>query len=150
MVLVDEFAALLALVDRAPGALANDTVALTYSRAYRLTRALLDPGPGRLRVRGRFTRLADELTEQERHILHARLADPNEESDHIVIIDPRPTIRATAAIQNTYALSLLQAETLAAGAANDWPVRFLDVDSATETMQRAAQQLGLDLAVIDR
>lgn len=55
VLLVDEFAALLTLVDRTPSGLANETVALTYSRAYRLTRALLNPGPGRLRVRGRFT-----------------------------------------------------------------------------------------------
>jgi hypothetical protein len=148
VVLVDEFAALLTLVDRSPGALSNDTVALTYSRAYRLTRALLDPGPGRLRVRGRFTRLADELPERERQILHVRLAEPTTEGRRVVIVDPRPTIRATGAIQNTYALSLLQAETLAA-AANDWPIRFLDADSATDTLQRAAHQLGLDLAVMD-
>ncbi|MBW3536527.1 MAG: hypothetical protein KY395_01980 [Actinobacteria bacterium] len=148
MVLVDEYAALLALVDRPPASLSGQSVALTYSRAYQLTRALLDPGPGRLRARSRFTRLADELTEQDRHLLQVRLADPD--TEHVLIVDPRPAIRATAAIQNTYALSLLQAETLAVAAANDWSVRFLDADSATETVRRAAQQLGLDLEVIGR
>ncbi len=63
---------------------------------------------------------------------------------------PRPTIRTAGAIQNTYALSLLQAETLAAAVANDWPIRFFDPDSATETVRLAATQLGLDLDVTSR
>jgi hypothetical protein len=64
------------------------------------------------------------------------------------VVDPRPLIRTAAALQNTYAISLLQAETLAASAEHDWPVRFGDPDSATETMRRAARELGLDLAVL--
>lgn len=52
MILVDESLALLALADRPHAELAGELPALTYGRAYRLTRALLDPGPGRLAVRG--------------------------------------------------------------------------------------------------
>jgi hypothetical protein len=59
VILVDEYAALPALAGRPLDALAGSPLGLTYGRAYRLTRALLDPGPGRLRVRGRFTRLLD-------------------------------------------------------------------------------------------
>jgi hypothetical protein len=47
-------------------------------------------------------------------------------------------------------LSLLQAETLAAAVANDWPIRFYDRDSATETVRLAATELGLDLDVTSR
>ncbi len=66
----------------------------------------------------------------------------------ISIVDPRPLIRTTGAIQNTYALSLLQAETIAAAVTNDWPVRFADPSSAPEPVHRAADELGLDLTVI--
>lgn len=51
MILVDEYLALLALADRLPVKVRGERLALTYSRAYRLTRALLDPGPGRLAIR---------------------------------------------------------------------------------------------------
>ena len=76
MILVDEYAALPALVGRPPVQLAGEALALTYSRAYRLTRALLDPGPGRLATRGRFTRLVEALSAGDQLILHERLADP--------------------------------------------------------------------------
>jgi hypothetical protein len=145
-VIVDEYAALLALVDRAPVSLDVRPLAITYSRAYRLTRALLDPGPGRLPVRGRFTRLADALAPQDQRLLHDRLAEP--ESTLLTVLDPRPMIRTAAAIQNTYAISLLQAETLAAAVVQDRPIRFADADSATATLRRSATQLGLDLDVL--
>jgi hypothetical protein len=47
-----------------------------------------------------------------------------------------------------YALSLLQAETLAAAVTNDWPIRFAALESAPERVRRAAGELGLDLATI--
>jgi hypothetical protein len=123
-----------------------DELALTYGRSYRLTRALLDPGPGRLKVRGRYTRVVDTLGASDKQALHELLAEPD--STILSILDPRPTIRIAGAIQNTYALSLLQAETLAAAVANDWPIRFLDADSATVAVGRAATELGLHLDVI--
>jgi len=118
-------------------------VALTYSRAYRLTRAILDPGPGRLQVRGRFTRLVDGLSVGDQHALHGQLAGPD--PSVLVVIDPRPTIRTAGAIQNTYALSLLQAETLAAAVVHDPVLRPRQRD---RVRRRAAGELGLDLAVI--
>lgn len=77
VILVDEYAALPALVGRPPAQLAGEALALTYSRAYRLTRALLDPGPGRLATRGRFTRLVEALNTGDQQMLHERLADPD-------------------------------------------------------------------------
>ena len=147
MIVVDEYAALPALAGRPLAALSGSPLALTYGRAYRLTRALLDPGPGRLQVRGRFTRLLDALTPADHEALQARLADPD--PAFLSIVDPRPLIRTTGAIQNTYALSLLQAETIAAAVTNDWQVRFADAGSASEPMRRAADELGLDLAIIE-
>ena len=104
MILVDEYAALPALAGRAHASLAGEVVALTYGRAYRLTRALLDPGPGRLATRGRFTRLVEALSAQGHQTLHELLADPDPAV--LRIVDPRPLIRAAGAIQNTYAVSL--------------------------------------------
>lgn len=119
---------------------------MTYGRTYRLIRALLDPGPGRLQARGRFTRLVDGLSAEGRHTLHERLANPD--PAHLTVVDPRPLIRAAGAIQNTYAVSLLQAETLATALTHDWPIRFADQASATEPVRRAAVELGLDLALL--
>lgn len=147
MILVDEYAALPALVDRPPATLGGESLALTYSRAYRLTRGLLDPGPGRLDVRGRFTRLAEELTTTDRQLLYEALADPDPEV--LTIVDPRPLIRTAAAIQNTYPLSLLQAETLAAAVTHDWAIRFADRGSSSAAVRQAADELSLDLAVIE-
>ncbi len=146
MILVDEYAALPALAGRPHPSLSGEVVALTYSRAYRLTRALLDPGPGRLQTRGRFTRLVEALSAEGLQALHERLADPDPAV--LVVVDPRPMIRAAGAIQNTYAVSLLQAETLAAAVTNDWSVRFATAESAPEPVRRAAVELGLDLATI--
>lgn len=119
---------------------------MSYGRAYRLTRALLDPGPGRLQVRGRFTRLVDGLAPGDQHALHEQLADPDPRL--LTIVDPRPLIRATGAIQNTYALSMLQAETLAAALTHDWAIRFADAASAPDPVRRAAEELGLDLQIL--
>lgn len=124
MIIVDEYLALLALADHPVPALRSDPLALSYSRAYRLTRALLDPGPGRLAVRGRFNRLMHALSPTDQHVLHDRLASPDPAV--LSIIDARPHSRAAAAIQNTYAVSLLQAETLAASLINDWPIVFAE------------------------
>ncbi len=146
MILVDEYAALPALVGRSLATLADESLALTYSRAYRLTRALLDPGPGRLQTRGRFTRLADALEPQDRQVLSERLAGAD--ASTVSIIDPRPLIRTAGAIQNAYAVSLLQAETLAAAVTNDWPIRFASRDSISTAFSRAADELGLDVAVV--
>lgn len=128
MILVDEYFALPALVGRPPAELVSEVLALTYSRAYRLTRALLDPGPGRLATRGRFTRRVEALSTADQLKLHERLADPDPAA--LTIVDPRPLIRTAGAIQNTYAVSLLQAETLAAAVTNDWPIRFAAHESA--------------------
>lgn len=147
MILVDEYAALPALVDMPPATLADESLALTYSRAYRLTRALLDPRPGRLEIRGRFTRLAEALTATDRQLLHERLADPDPAV--LTIVDPRSLIRTAAAIQNTYAVSLLQAETLAAAVTHDWAIRFGDHGSLSAPVRQAADELRLDLAVIE-
>jgi len=146
VILVDEYAALPALVGQAHPSLGGEVLALTYGRAYRATRALLDPGSGRLRTRGRFTRLAEALSPEGLRALLESLADP----DPVVlrIVDPRPLIRAAGAIQNAYAVSLLQAETLAAAVTHDWPIRFADPASASEPMRRAAVELGLDLDTI--
>ncbi len=146
MILVDEYFALPALVGHSPAELAGEVLALTYSRAHRLTRALLDPGPGRLATRGRFTRLVEALSTADQLKLHESLADPDPAV--LRIVDPRPLIRTAGAIQNTYALSLLQAETLAAAVTNDWPIRFAAHESAPEPVRRAAVELGLDLATI--
>ena len=78
--------------------------------------------------------------------MHERLADPDPAI--LRIVDPRPMIRTAGAIQNTYAVSLLQAETLAAAVTNDWPIRFAAHESAPEPVRRAAVELGLDLATI--
>jgi len=146
VILVDEYAALPALAGRPHLSLVGEVLVLTYSRAYRLTRALLDPGPGRLQTRGRFTRLVEALSAEGLQALHERLADPDPAV--LRIVDPRPLIRTAGAIQNTYALSLLQAETLAAAVTNDWPIRFVAHESAPEPVRRAAVELGLDLATI--
>lgn len=122
-------------------------IGLTYGRAYRLMRALLDPGPGRLQTRGRFARLADALSAEGRHALHEQLADPD--PSVLRIIDPRPLIRTAGAIQNTFAVSLLQAETLAAGVTHDWPIRFAAAASASDPVRRAALELGLDVAILE-
>lgn len=148
MIVADEYLALLRLVEQAPQQVGSETLALTYSRAYRLTRALLDPGPGRLAVRGRFSRLVEALSATDQAILHDRLADPDPAV--LAIVDPRPTIRAAAAIQNTYALSLLQAETIAAAVIHDWRILFAEADSASGPFRQAATELGLDLQVIGR
>ena len=145
MILVDEYLAIRVISGAAPNAMPAGAVALTYSRAYRLTRALLDPGPGRLRGRGRFTRLIDALPEHDQRVLYEWLAEPN--PNVLTIVDPRQLIRVAGALQNTYAVSLLQAETLAAAATHGWPIRFGDPDSTTAHVGRAAQELGLDLAV---
>ena len=146
MILVDEYVALPALAGRPHLSLVGEVLALSYSRAYRLTRALLDPGPGRLQTRGRFTRLVEALSAEGLQALHERLADPDPAV--LSIVDPRPLIRTAGAIQNTYALSLLQAETLAAAVTNDWPIRFAAHESGPEPVRRAAVELGLDLATI--
>lgn len=146
MVLVDEYLALLRLADETPERVRSEPLALTYSRAYRLTRALLDPGPGRLAVRGRFTRLVDALSPSDQAVLHDRLADPDPMI--LTVVDPRPTIRTAGAIQNTYALSLLQAETLAASVIHDWRIVFGERDSASGPFSRAAAELGIDLQVL--
>ncbi|MGH2601170.1 MAG: hypothetical protein ACRDJ9_17515 [Dehalococcoidia bacterium] len=146
MILVDEYAALPALAGRPLPSLAHEVLALTYGRAYRLTRALLDPGPGRLQARGRFTRLVQALTTEGLHVLREILADPDPAV--LRIVDPRPLIRTAGSIQNTYAVSLLQAETLAAAVTNDWPIRFAEPSSAPEPVRRAATELGLDLDTI--
>jgi len=147
MILVDEYAALPALVGRQAPALGESPLAITYARAYRLTRALLDPGPGRLEVRGRFTRLVDALSRSDQQALSERLADPDPAI--LSIVDPRPLTRAAGALQNTYAVSMLQAETLAAAVTYDWPIRFADPESAPEPVRRAARELGLDLDIVE-
>lgn len=45
-------------------------------------------------------------------------------------------------------MSLLQAETLAAEANDDWPIRFAEPASSSEPVRRAATELGLDLAIL--
>jgi hypothetical protein len=146
MILVDEYLAIRVISESAPDVIAEDAIALTYGRAYRLSRALLDVGPGRLQLRGRFTRLVEGLTPEGQELLTEWLADPDPAV--LSIVDPRPLIGTAAAVQNTYAVSLLQAETLAAGAFHEWSIRFGDPDSATAVMHRAAQELGLDLSVL--
>jgi hypothetical protein len=144
VILVDEPLALLAAAGRPHAAFAGDVPALSYGRAYRLIRALLDPGPGRLAIRGRFSRLAEGLSAADRAALHARLAD----SSVIEVVDPRPLIRAAGAIQNTYSVSLLQAETLAAAAMHDWPIIFAAADSASASFRQAVTEIGLTLRVL--
>ena len=146
MILVDEYAALPALAGRPLPALTGDVLALTYDRTYRLTRALLDSGRGPLGIRGRFTRLVDELGPADRHVLIDLLADPDPAL--LLIVDPRPLIRTASGIQNNYSVSMLQAETLAAAVTYDWPIRFADVASTTPSVRQAADELGLDLATI--
>lgn len=103
MILVDEYLAVLVISGSRPDSLGDDAVALTYGRAYRLTRALMDVGPGRLQVKGRFTRLVEGLSRPGQRLSAEWLADP--EPAVLSIIDPPPLIGATAALQNTYALS---------------------------------------------
>lgn len=146
MILVDEYLAIRAISGSPPDHAGDRVVALSYGRAYRLTRALTESGPGRLRVRGRFTRLVDALEQRDRQVLYQWLATPDPAV--LSVVDPRPLIRTAAALQNTYALSLLQAETLAAAAEHAWPVRFGDPDSVSAGVRRAALELGLDLAVL--
>jgi hypothetical protein len=148
VIVVDEYLALLRLAGQAPERVRSEMLALTYGRAYRLTRALLDPGPGRLAVRGRFSRLVEGLSPADQLVLHNRLSDAD--PSVLVIVDPRPTIRTAGAIQNTYAVSLLQAETLAAAVTNDWPILFGEPDSASDPFRAAATELGLDLQVLGR
>ncbi|CAN5679600.1 hypothetical protein BH20ACT2_BH20ACT2_19320 [soil metagenome] len=147
MMVVDEHLALLALAGRPHPALGTEPLALSYGRAYRLTRALLDYGPGRLALRGRFSRLVDLLAPADQRLLHDRLARPDPAV--LSIIDPRPTIRTAGAIQNTYAVSLLQAETLAVSIVHDWRIVFIDGDSASDPFRRATTDLGLNLQILD-
>jgi hypothetical protein len=130
VILVDEFLAIRVIAGSAPEPLRGEPAALTYGRAYRLTRALLGSGPGRLQVRGRFTRLVDALGEDDQRAINEWLADPDPAV--LTIIDPRAYISSAAALQNTFSVSLLQAETLAVGAEHDWPISFGDPDSGTE------------------
>lgn len=146
MILVDEYAALPALVGQMHPSLGGEVLALTYGRAYRAARALLDRGSGRLRTRGRFTRLAEALSPEGLGALLESLTDPDPAV--LLIVDPRPLIRTAGSIQNMYALSLLQAETLAAAVTHDWRIRFADAASASEPMRRAAGELGLDLGTL--
>lgn len=97
-------------------------------------------------TRGRFTRLVEALSAADLRLLHERLADPPPAM--LTIVDPRSLIRTAGAIQNTYAVSLLQAETLAAAVTHDWPIRFGEVASASDPVRRAAVELGLDLDTI--
>ena len=147
MVLVDEFLALRALIGRPPSEIEGEVPSLTYSRAYRLTRALLEPGPNRPRIRGRFSRVADALPQADRLRLHLSLTAPD--PDVLRIIDPRPLILTAGTIQNTYPVSLLQAETLAAAMVEDRPLMFQEHDSAPEALRRAVSEIGLDLTVLD-
>ncbi len=62
------------------------------------------------------------MSTADRQALHERLAEPD--ADVLVIVHPRPLIRTAGAIQNTCAVSLIQAETLAAAVSHDWPIRF--------------------------
>lgn len=127
MILVDQPLALLALAGRPHAELAGDLPALSYGRADRLTRALLDPGPRRLAVRGRFSCLVDSLSAADQAVLHTRLA--NVDPDVLVVVDP--LMRTVGAIRNTYSVSLLQAETLAAAATHDRPIVCAVADSAS-------------------
>lgn len=145
MIIGDELLALRALVGRPAPVGAGETIGLTYSRAYRLTRALLDPGPGRLAVRGRFTRVVDRLSPADQVALHNRLAAPD--PTVLAIIDPRPAIRTAGTVQNAYAVSLLQAEALAAAVLDDLRIVFADADSASAPFRRAAAEMGLHLEV---
>jgi hypothetical protein len=88
------------------------------------------------------------LSPADQLVLHNRLSDAG--PSVLVIVDPRPTIRTAGAIQNTYAVSLLQAETLAAAVTNDWPILFGEPDSASDPFRAAATELGLDLQVLCR
>lgn len=146
MFLVEEYVALPALAGRVPAALRGEPLAITYGRAYRLARALLDPGPGRLQVRGRFTRLVDGLAPSDQHTLRDKLATPDPEI--LTIVDPRPLIRCHRRNPEHYALSMLQAETLAAALTHDLAIRFAEPASAPDTLRRAAEELGLDLEVL--
>lgn len=146
MILVDEHLAVLIAAGAAPSEVAAQPAGLTYGRAYRLTRALLGGGPGRLQLRGRFTRLVDGLSVEGKQLL-AELAEPDPAL--LSILDPRPLISAAAALQNTHALSLLQAETLAAALVENWPIRFADADNVSTAVRQAVHELTLDLAVID-
>ena len=147
MILVDEYLAILIAAGAAPSEVAGHPACLTYGRAYRLTRALLGGGAGRLQLRGRFTRLVDGLSAEGQRLLADWLAEPDPAV--LSVADPRPLISAAAAIQNTHALSLLQAETLAAALVENWPVRFADVDNVSTAVRQAAHELALDVAVIN-
>lgn len=103
-------------------------------------------GPARLAIRGQFSRLVEALSAADQQLLHERLADPDPMI--LSIVDPRPLIRTAGAIQNTYAVSLLQAETLAAAVTNDWPIRFAEPGSASEPVRKATVELGIDLATV--
>lgn len=147
MILVDEYLAILVAAGAAPPEVAGQSAGLTYGRAYRLARALLAGGSGRLQLRGRFTRLVDGLSAEGQELLADWLADPDPAV--LSVIDPRPLIGASAALQNTHALSLLQAETLAAALVGTWPIRFADPDSVSTAVRQVALELALDLAVIE-
>ena len=147
MVLVDEYLAILIAAGAAPSEVARHPACLTYGRAYRLTRALLGGGAGRLQLRGRFTRLVDGLSAEGQRLLADWLAEPDPAV--LSVVDPRPLISAAAAIQNTHALSLLQAETLAAALVENWPIRFADADNVSTAVRQAAHELALDVAVIN-
>jgi hypothetical protein len=107
---------------------------------------MLDAGPGRLAVRGRFTRVIDGLSAADQVALHNRLAAP--EPSVLSIIDPRPAIRTAGAVHNAYAVSLLQAETLAAAVLDDLRIVFADGDSLSVPCRRAVTEMGLDLEVL--
>ncbi|MBI2710317.1 MAG: hypothetical protein HYX34_11575 [Actinobacteria bacterium] len=83
---------------------------------------------------------------RDRHALSERLAEPD--AAVLTVVDPRPLVRTAGAIQHTYAVSLLQAETLAAAVTHDWPIRFAAPESVSDAFRCGADQLGLDLAVI--
>lgn len=147
MIIVDEQLALRVAATGWARPPLEEPAALTYGRCYRLIRALANPGAGRLAVRGRFTRIVDTMSLSDQQALREWMLDPASET--LRVIDPRPHVQATAALQNTYSISLLQAETLAVALSNDWPLIFGDPASVTTTVQRAVTELGLTLTILD-
>ena len=99
-------------------------------------------------MRGRFSRLFEGLSAGDLAALHVRLA--NVDPDVLVIVDSRPLMRTAAAIQNTYSVSLLQAETLSAASTHDWPIMFSASDITSEPFRRAVTEIGLTLRVLGR
>lgn len=142
MIVVDDYLALAAIAGQLPPALADQSIATTYGRVYRLLRAITSS-----QTSGQLTAQFELLSEGRRDALIEVIADPP--PSVLVIIDPRTTLWQSTQIHNAFGgMSMLQTETLAAAVVHDAAIRIGTERNVSDAMRRAAEALGIDLAVL--